>query len=1198
MDKLFDFNYYTNKYPDVKNFSEHKAYNHFMNVGLREKRICCSKLENFNYEQYIINNNLDDFNYYKAIKHYLTFGIKQIKLHDIKIDNNKHIFDFKNCNIVLFVDFDLNIIAGNTIMITNYLNTLMKNNNNITILTYYKISNKIFYENLELTLYNIIYIENSKNALKYLNENNNLYDYVFIRTVFNNFIENIISSIFLYKTIIYSLDIHLNEILKLKNNFLYLITQSDKLKQLFVDNNINKDKIIIIEPFVYKYNFKIPERSDKETRLIYVGTLRDEENILEIIEEFKKIRNKRKDVILKIISGSIFGDKEFMNKLNDYIKNGVDGITFKFNLSHRDACYEIATSDIGICWRKNGWGDNGEVSTKVKEYEMYGLKIFNNLCFLTYLNNNLSIICTTNRPSFHYNILESVKNLANNKYNIELLVCLNSNELNIKHYKKFFDDNKIKNTIIEYNKTLGECLNKLISLSNFNIILKIDDDDIYLPGLIDIISPFFKSNFVISTSKKYVYCPETKQFYIRTNNIGYGSLLLFNKNKIIKFQHLPFGEDTNFLKDNQTKLIDLSTFHIHIRHENIEYHSDKDTEYFKNMKNVELDKKFKYYIYKYINNYGLFNINNNNIKSNIICRQTYNTYKSVLNIEKLDIIGIFDEFLYNSYKNIFNIKLINLNEIINQKYSLFFCESCWNGNNGIWKYKINSKYIHKDVNNILKQCNNLKIPTIFFNKEDPVNFDSYIETAKHFDIIITTDINCVEKYKTLTNSKIFVMPFNIDPLIINNIGRHNDNDESFFAGSYTYNLSEVRKKNTIKLLDKLKTKENMFLFDRSLNKETRKNFYHNKYTLNMFHPKYNKYIYEGISHKEILNIHKIKNWCGNLNTVKNSDTMFARRVLEASIMKNSLVTDYSQGVYKNFKNSIYKLGDKLKYDTNEDILLNQIKKQIGWRNVIENYNSYTHFSEIFNKINIKNFENPFKKINKISVICSTNRINNYSIILENYNRQKYNNKELIIVFNLDMNDNIQNIINNNKNSNIIIKQIDEKESLGYCLNKAINLSNGNIISKFDDDDYYGENYLQDMYYSMIISNADLVGKCAHMVYALETKELWIKFYKINYENYTYQVNKLNFICGSSLFFKKYIYEKCKFKESNTGEDTNFIEQVKNNNFTIYASDFFNYCYIRDTPGNHTFNCDLNKFLGSKSIMINKYDKIPVNLINI
>ncbi|ALH22908.1 multiple glycosyltransferase domain containing protein [Chrysochromulina ericina virus CeV-01B] len=1109
--------------------------------------------------------------------------------------NQNSLLNIKKSNILINTHSNLNLIAGDSIMIINYMNLLMKNDNKITLLTKYDVS-KTFTRNLESDNYIVIIKKNNSEIVKELDIEANNNDIIFIRN--HEILDSLKEKPYLNKTILYGLDIHLNSVKNLDNKYHSIITQSDKLKQLYIENNIPENKIHIVEPFAYKYDFRLPERNDNEIRLIYCGTLRDEENILEIIEEFQKIHLERPEVVLKIIYGKINGNQKFSLKVNKYIKEGVNGITFKHNLSHRDACYEIATSDIGICWRKNGWGDNGEVSTKKKEYEMYGLKILNNL-FLNNIittNNNVSIICCTNRPSFYYNILESVKNLTNDKCNIELLLCLNNDTLNIKHYKKFFDDNKIKNTIIEYDKTLGECLNKLIYLSNYNIILKIDDDDIYLPGLIDTIIPFFKTNSVISTSKKYVYCPETKQFYIRTNNIGYGSLLSFNKNKVTKFENLSFGEDTIFLKENKTKLIDLSKFHIHIRHEKIEYHSDKDINYFKNMKNVELDKNFEDFIYKYIDNYGLFDININ-IKNNIINKKNYNTYNPTINIKKLDIIGIFDEFLYNSYKSIFNIKLIYPNEIIDKKYSLFFCESCWNGNNGSWKCKINSKSLREEVNNILKQCKNLEIPTIFFNKEDPVNFDSYIETAKHFDIIITTDINCVEKYKTLTNSKIFVMPFTIDPLLINNIGRCNDNDESFFAGSYTYNLSEKRKKNSNLLLDKLKTKENMLLFDRSLNAETRKNFYQNKYTLNMFHPKYNKYIYEAISHEELLNIHKIKNWCGNLNTVKNSPTMFARRVLEASIMKNSLVTDYSEGVYENFKNSIYKLEDDLYYNSNEDILLNQIKKQNGWRNVIEKYNSYTHFSEIFKKINIKNFENPFSQKEKISVICSTNRINNYSIILENYNRQNYNNKELIIVFNLDMNYNIQNIINNNKNSNIIIKQIDEKETLGYCLNEAIKLSNGNIISKFDDD-YYGENYLIDMNYSMIISNADLVGKCAHMVYALETQELWIKFYNINYENYTNQKDIWNFLCGGSLFFKKNVYEKCKFKQINSGEDSEFIEEVKNNNFTIYASDFFNYCYIRDNSESHTYKIDLKTFLGSKSIMINKYDKIPVNLINV
>lgn len=144
----------------------------------------------------------------------------------------------------------------------------------------------------------------------------------------------------------------------------------------------------LTEPIAWKYDFELPERNDDEIRLIYCGTLRNEENILEIIEEFQKIHKERPEVLLKIVYGKIIGNKEFVDKVNTYIREGVNGCVFKYNLSHRDACYEIATSDIGICWRKNGWGDNGEVSTKVKEYEMYGVYIVKNILDLSFLYIN------------------------------------------------------------------------------------------------------------------------------------------------------------------------------------------------------------------------------------------------------------------------------------------------------------------------------------------------------------------------------------------------------------------------------------------------------------------------------------------------------------------------------------------------------------------------------------------------------------------------------------------------------------------------------------------------------------------------------------------------------------------------------------------------------------------------------------------
>jgi glycosyltransferase involved in cell wall biosynthesis len=178
---------------------------------------------------------------------------------------------------------------------------------------------------------------------------------------------------------IYGLPIHLENVLRLNNKFKEIWAQSEKIKDLYVSNGIQEDKIQITPPMGWKYDFELESRKDDEIRLIYVGTLRDEENILEIIEEFRKIHIERPEVKLKIVYGKINGNKEFTEKIMKIQREGIEGIEFKNNLTHKETCYEIATSDIGICWRKNGWGEDGQTSTKEQEYKIYNLSICNNL---------------------------------------------------------------------------------------------------------------------------------------------------------------------------------------------------------------------------------------------------------------------------------------------------------------------------------------------------------------------------------------------------------------------------------------------------------------------------------------------------------------------------------------------------------------------------------------------------------------------------------------------------------------------------------------------------------------------------------------------------------------------------------------------------------------------------------------------------
>ena len=200
-----------------------------------------------------------------------------IKYIDIYINYNS-LLNIKNSNILINTNSNLNLIAGDSIMITNYMNLLMKNDNKITLLSKYNVS-KTFTRNLEFHNYIVIIKENNSEIVKELDiqEKNN--DIIFIRN--HEILDSLKEKAYLNKTILYGLDIHLNSVKNLDHKYHSIITQSDKLKKLYIDNNIPENKIHIIEPFGYKYDFKLPERNDNEIRLIYCGTLRDEENILE-----------------------------------------------------------------------------------------------------------------------------------------------------------------------------------------------------------------------------------------------------------------------------------------------------------------------------------------------------------------------------------------------------------------------------------------------------------------------------------------------------------------------------------------------------------------------------------------------------------------------------------------------------------------------------------------------------------------------------------------------------------------------------------------------------------------------------------------------------------------------------------------------------------------------------------------------------
>jgi spore maturation protein CgeB len=253
----------------------------------------------------------------------------------------------------------------------------------------------------------------------------------------------------------------------------------------------------------------------------------------------------------------------------------------------------------------------------------------------------------------------------------------------------------------------------------------------------------------------------------------------------------------------------------------------------------------------------------------------------------MKVACILDEFSYRSFISECNLHQVNSNDW--QSFfedfdpDFLFVESGWFSSGGSWFKKI-SNY-STELEKILEYFKKNNKPTVFWNKEDPVHFDKFLNTASHFDYIFTTDINCISKYKFyLGHNRIYLLPFASQPAIFGPSENFSRKKGIAFAGSYykKYKDRVVDMDNLFTSLDKL---VDIDIFDRYFD-ATDSNY--------KFPDKYLKFIKGTLAFDQILKAYKGYIYGLNFNTIKSSESMFARRSLELLGSGTVVISNYSK----------------------------------------------------------------------------------------------------------------------------------------------------------------------------------------------------------------------------------------------------------------------------------------------------------------
>ncbi len=423
-------------------------------------------------------------------------------------------------------------------------------------------------------------------------------------------------------------------------------------------------------------------------------------------------------------------------------------------------------------------------------------------------------------------------------------------------------------------------------------------------------------------------------------------------------------------------------------------------------------------------------------------KERRNRVQKIKNLKDIKMAGIMDRFTLDSYRpecQLLEVTPDNWKAEMDEFQPHFlFVESAWEGKDKLWYRKVSK--VSQEYCELVQYCREQGIPVVFWNKEDPVWTDVFMEAASWADYIFTTDVDCIKRYKTeLGNDNVFLLHFAAQPEIHNPIEKYDRKDKFCFAGAYYHRYPE-RTKVFDEFSEVFRATKGFDIYDRN---------YGNSRPEHAFPEHYNDIILGKLDPSEIDIAYKGYNFGINMNSVNQSQTMFARRVFEMMASNTVTVGNYAKGLRTLFgdlticTNSAKTLSTYLDKYCTDDATFGKYRL-LGLRTAL----MYHLYEDRLNYIVEKVFDVTLKReLPLVKVYAIANDEKDVDYVKALFEKQTYPRKELVF--------------------------IDKAET-----SRIIKAEENTFITVFNTEDYYGVNYLLDMVLTLRYLEVDVIGKKA------------------------------------------------------------------------------------------------------------------------
>ena len=265
-------------------------------------------------------------------------------------------------------------------------------------------------------------------------------------------------------------------------------------------------------------------------------------------------------------------------------------------------------------------------------------------------------------------------------------------------------------------------------------------------------------------------------------------------------------------------------------------------------------------------------------------------------LEQITLGLIADQFTTDTLASAVKVVLLSpenwRDELAKQPIDAMFVESAWKGNDWQWHKKVGyySDEEFAPLSELLTHCREQGIPSLFWNKEDPVHFDRFRKTAALCDHVFTTDSRRIIPYLATPGAlsqSASSAPFYASPKLHNLLPSTREWQATAAYGGTYYGKRYPERTEYMDKIMSAAAPLGLTIYDRQ----------HDDPESPYKYPgPLGGYVAGSLSYEEMIQAYKAHPVQINVNSVLDSPTMFSRRVVETAACGSPLISGPAMGM--------------------------------------------------------------------------------------------------------------------------------------------------------------------------------------------------------------------------------------------------------------------------------------------------------------